>query len=62
MAVRIIVATTDARCAANVGGPVHVSYTTFDVSAPDLEAFMAQKWECVERSIVGVEVIPEPAQ
>lgn len=58
MALRIIVTTTDA--AANVGGPVHVTHKTFDVQAPEVEAFMAEKMGSLEyRCIVGVEVIPQ---
>lgn len=60
MAIRIIVTTTDAGAAANVGGPVHVTHKTFDVQAPEVEAFMAEEMRSFQyRCIVGVEVIPQ---
>lgn len=60
MAIRIIVTTTDAGAAANVGGPVHVTHKTFDVEAPEVEAFVAEKMRPFQyRSIVGVEVIQQ---
>lgn len=55
---RIIVRTDDASMAANVGGNVHTTYCTLDVSAPEVETFMREKLGLyVERRIVGVEVI-----
>jgi hypothetical protein len=63
--IRIIVATTDACRAAHVGGPVEVTYRTFDVVIPELEAFMAERdgWKkegLLDRTVVGVELIPGP--
>lgn len=70
--IRIIVVTTDACRAANVGGPVEVSYRTFDIAAPEVEAFMAERhdWKntgsLADRTIVGIELLddstsPSPA-
>lgn len=58
MAIRIIVTTTDAGAAAHVGGPVHITHKTFDIEAPELEAFMAEQKRSFEyRCITGVEVL-----
>lgn len=58
MAIRIIVTTTDAGAAAHVGGPVHVTHKTFDIEAPEVEAFMAEQMHSYQyRCIAGVEVI-----
>lgn len=62
--IRIIVATTDACRAAHVGGPVEVSYRTFDIDAPKLEAFMAERhtWKkdgMTDRTVVGVELLED---
>lgn len=59
MALRIIVATTDAARAAHVGGPIEVKYKTFDIEAPEVERFLKSGkpnnfWD---RTIVGVEVL-----
>jgi hypothetical protein len=40
MGIRVIVQTCDAGMAANVGGSVMTTYRTFDVEAPELEAFL----------------------
>lgn len=58
--IRVIVAITDAQRAAHVGGPVEVSYKTFDIAAPELEAYMSNPKPNTfyERTIVGVEVLP----
>jgi hypothetical protein len=60
--IRVIVATADACMAANVGGPVHVDYRSFEIDAPELEAFLAEQeqWKkdgLCQRSIVGVEAM-----
>ena len=63
MALRVIVTTTDAEAAANVGGPVHVTHKTFDIEAPEVEAFMAEKMHSYQyRAIVGVEVLQSKGQ
>lgn len=57
---RVIVATTDASRAAHVGGPVQVTYKTFDIDAPEVEAFMAQAYprnQFWDRTLVGVEIL-----
>lgn len=59
--IRIICQETNTGDAAIVGGPVHLSYKTFDVAAPELEAWLNQPE--AERSIYimrephGVELI-----
>lgn len=59
--IRIICQETNTGDAAHVGGPVHLSYKTFDVDAPELEAWLHQPE--AERSIYcmrephGVEVL-----
>ena len=56
--IRVIVVSAYAGMAANVGGPVQTEYKTFDIEAPDLEAFVtAQMGSCDQRSIVGIEVL-----
>lgn len=57
--IRVIVTIADAGMAANVGGPVEVSARTFDVSAPELEAFLRvpphEKY--TSRFVSGVEIL-----
>ncbi len=55
---RIIITTTDCGAAANVGGPVIVRHKTFDVPAPEVEAFLnaQKKGTYVDSFISGVEV------
>ena len=56
--IRIIVSEADARMAANVGGPVKVTYKTFDISAPVIEAWLKASTETyIERQFVGLEVL-----
>jgi len=62
--IRLIVRTQDSSFACNIGGPgtsADISFRTFDISVPELEAFLqepkAGKWNCVERSIIGAEVV-----
>ena len=59
MALRIIVTETDWYAAANVGGPAIVKHKTFDVEAPEVEAFLSAFRESPygSRFIAGVEVI-----
>lgn len=63
MTIRIIVQTTDRTAAANVGGPVDILVKTFDIEAPELEAFLhapiKDNWAYVHRQIVGAEVLSE---
>jgi len=57
--IRIIVVTTDYGDAANVGGPVHVDYRTFEVEAPEVEQYLNSGPKSYGgRSIVGVEFTP----
>jgi hypothetical protein len=55
--IRIIVRTSDCGAAAHVGGPVDLSFKTFDVSIPELEQFLSEKRDYSAREVVGVEVI-----
>jgi len=62
--IRLIVRTNDFGAAANVGGPVNVTFQTFDVGAPILEAFLRAKdgdLYC-RREVVGVEVLCHPQE
>jgi hypothetical protein len=65
--IRVIVATVNSLRAANVGGPVDISYRSFDIAAPDLEAFMGERknWSVnalQDRTIIGVELLPETGE
>lgn len=56
--IRIVVQTCDAGMAANIGGSVHSSILTFDVDAPELEAFLQQNMGTyVHRQVTGVECL-----
>lgn len=58
---RIICVETESGAAANIGGPVHVSYHTFDVldGGEAVERWLNEPiekgWRYSDRSIVGVE-------
>lgn len=53
---RIIVRTDYAGMAANVGGSVLTEFRTFDVSTPEVEAFLAEKLGSYDqRQVIGVE-------
>lgn len=54
---RLIVQITDTGDAANVGGPVHTRYRTFDVDLPDVEELLAKREAWVTRNLVGVELL-----
>jgi hypothetical protein len=53
--IRVICRETDINDAAHVGGPVHVTYRTFDVELPEVEAFLREATEWQIRDVVGVE-------
>lgn len=54
---RVIVRTDDAGMACNVGGAVNSSFKTFDISAPEVEAFLrASQGTYGQRQVVGVEI------
>jgi hypothetical protein len=67
--VRIIVQTSDAGMAANVGGNVETDVKSFDIEAPALEAYLRQyarskvRGEATywHRSVIGAEVLPPEA-
>lgn len=55
--IRVTVQTDDAAMAANVGGSVHSSYRSFDIDAPELEAFLQEKiGTYAHRQVVGWEL------
>jgi hypothetical protein len=58
--IRIVVQTADGHQASHVGGPVDVSWKTFDIECPELEAFLGCRVYPGHRQVVGAEVIPEP--
>lgn len=57
---RIIVRTDNAGMAANCGGAVETTYRTFEMDAPELEAFLrepkSKNWTYAQRQVVGVEL------
>lgn len=57
--IRIICTETDCSAMINIGGPLDIKCKTFDIKAPELEAFISEKKECINRTIVGVEVMPD---
>lgn len=58
---RLIVQITDTGDAANIGGPVHTRYRTFDVALPEVEALLKKRDAWVTRNLVGVELLETPA-
>ena len=59
--IRIVVMAADCGAAANVGGPVHTEYLTFDIEHPALEAALkpSPSRTYYQASICGGSVIPE---
>jgi hypothetical protein len=61
MTIRVIIQTSDAGMAANVGGSVNTTYRTIDLEHPILEEFLARKMgDYGHRQVIGVEVVPAP--
>ena len=61
--IRVTVQTDDAAMAANVGGSVHSSYRSFDIDAPELEAFLRETiGTYAQRQVVGWELRNASAQ
>lgn len=64
--IRIIVRNDDAGMAANVGGPVHSTFKSFDVSLPELEVHLREptreKWTYTERRVIGIELLPNTTE
>ena len=59
--IRIVVQVADSAMAAHIGGPVQTWCKTFDVEAPDLEAFMQPDGHTFrDKYVVGVEFLPIP--
>jgi hypothetical protein len=59
--IRIIVRSDYADMAANVGGAVEAECKTFDVSIPELEAYLGQKLPPLShRFVIGVETLSLP--
>ena len=58
---RIICVQSDCAAAANVGGPVEVSHKTFDIECDAAEEWLKEVRQAsyVNRSVAGVEVLPE---
>lgn len=59
MSIRIVVEDADAGMAANVGGPVNVSYRTFDIEFPALEIFLRKHIQYGHRRVIGTELLLE---
>lgn len=54
--IRVVVQTNDAGMAANVGGSVHTTIRTFDIEAPELEAYLREPMGTyAHRQVLGVE-------
>lgn len=59
--IRITVTTDDSSMAANVGGNVLTTHKSFDVRAPELEAFMREAMgDYQQRQFTAWELITEP--
>ena len=59
--IRVVVETCDAGMAANVGGSVHRTLRTFDIEAPELEAFLRERmYTTSHRQVIGVELAQLP--
>ena len=59
--IRVLCVENDIGAAANVGGPAEVRGKTFDIAAPQLEAWLTDrddKW--IKRSVSAIEVIEVP--
>ena len=57
--IRIVIQSTDAGMAANVGGSVHTTYRTIDIESPVLEEFLVRDMgRYGHRQVLRVEVIP----
>lgn len=55
--IRVIVQTSDANMAANVGGHVSQEFRTFDIEAPILVAYLRERFKgLINRSVVGIEI------
>jgi hypothetical protein len=61
MTIRIIVREVETGAACNVGGPVNVSHKTFDIDAPQLEAYLRVAQSYTTREVVGCELL-EPTE
>jgi len=56
--IRLILSEADAGMAANVGGPVTITYKTFDIDAPEVEAWLKSPTSSyAQRRLVGCEVL-----
>lgn len=61
--IRLILRTDELSAAVHVGGPVLTSYKTFDVSLPEVEAYLSEKFDAyTTRQFVGVEVLGDEAR
>lgn len=56
--IRVIVRTDEASMAANVGGAVNTTWRTFDIEAPELEAYLRENVGTYgQRQCRGVELL-----
>jgi hypothetical protein len=56
--IRLICFEADAGMAANVGGPVRITRKTFDIEAPEMEAWLREEGSYINRGFEGIEVLP----
>jgi len=58
--IRLIVTRSDIGAAVNIGGPVFQEHKTFDVSLPEVEAWLREEQGTYERRrFVGIEIRDE---
>ena len=55
--IRVLCIENDIGAAANFGGPVETRGKTFDIYAPQLEAWLTERDKWIKRSVTAVEVI-----
>jgi hypothetical protein len=54
---RIILQGVNYGAAANVGGPVFTEFKTFDIEAPEIEAWLSETIPYGHRQVAGAEVV-----
>jgi len=56
--IRLICRESDVGAAANVCGPVNVTYKTFDLDLPEVEAWLRKTEMYIAREMVAAELLP----
>ena len=61
--IRLVMRQDDMCHAANAGGPVVTEYKTFDVIAPEVEAWLTGEGNSyTQRQFVGIELLPSAGE